>query len=144
MYLRYFRSLLQIKNRYICNQAGGFISPAFVAAFCLYLYLHMVGIDSHVFGNHFGNVRLDQFHHFGGTIYPVRYQKDLQTVFCNLAGTFPAKKMLHIHLAIISKSLVKLDTHFLHSLLPAQTILQILVFQIVLIVQPNLKQHQEQ
>ena len=97
MYLRYFRSLLQIKNRYICNQAGGFISPAFVAAFCLYLYLHMVGIDSHVLGNLFGNVRLDQFHHFGGTIYPVRYQKDLQTVFCNLAGTFPAKKMLHIH-----------------------------------------------
>ena len=45
MYLRYFRSLLQIKNRYICNQAGDLFLPLLLPPFaCISISIWSVSI----------------------------------------------------------------------------------------------------
>lgn len=99
MYSWHFCIFLQIQDRYVGNQAGSFIPSTLIVALRLYLDLHVIRVNAHILGDHFGNVCLDQFHHLRRTVYPVRYQQDFQPVFRHLAGTFPAKKMFHIHLS---------------------------------------------
>lgn len=62
-------------------------SPAFASCLCD-LYFHALGINFHILGNDFRDVRLYHFHHFRGAVYPVGYKQDLQPVFCNVPGAF--------------------------------------------------------